>query len=101
MTKAKFIGARLENEYLEMVDKTAEEENMDRTRALKELITMGRKELLLRKYLELYRNGRCSIDKAAEMVGLTVGEMMQEAVKEGIRSTETIDEYKRGFIHLK
>ena len=52
---------------------------------------------MLNRYLELYRKGRCSIDKAAEKVGITVIEMMKEAVAEGIKSTETIEEYRAGL----
>lgn len=39
----------------------------------------------------------CSIDKTAKEVGITVVEMMQEASKAEIRSTETMEEYKRGL----
>lgn len=49
------------------------------------------------KYLNLHREGKCSIDKAAELVGITVTEMMQEAIKANIRSTETIEEYRQGL----
>ena len=59
------------------------------------MVVLGRKQLLIKKYLELYKTGKCSIDKASEVAGITVTEMMQEAVKEGIKSTETIEEYKK------
>lgn len=58
---------------------------------------MGRKQFLLKKYTEGYRDGKCSIDKAAEEVGITVNEMMQEVSKAGIKSEETIEEYKKGL----
>ena len=92
MTEIEFLGARIEKNIISMVEKTAKEEHMDKTRALKHLILLGRKEYLLRKYLELYRDCKCSIDKAAEEVGITVSEMMQEASMAGIQSTESIDE---------
>jgi len=97
MSKISFLGARLEKDIVKMVEKTAEEEHIDKTRALKELLILGRKQFLIQKYLEIYRTGKCSIDKAAEEVGITVTEMMQEAVKAGIKSTETIEEYRRGL----
>jgi predicted HTH domain antitoxin len=58
---------------------------------------MGRKQFLLKKYIELYRDGKCSIDKAAEEIGITVNEMMKEASKAGIKSEETIEEYQKGL----
>jgi len=97
MTEAKFLGVRLEEDFLRMVEDTADEEHTDKTTALKQLIELGRKEFLLKKYLELYRMGRCSIDKAAQAVGLTLPEMMKKAADEGITSSETIEEYREGL----
>ena len=96
MSRAEFIGARFEKYILDMVEDTAREEKVDKTKALKQLVVLGRKQHLLQKHLQLYREGKCSLDKAAEEVGITVAEMMQEAVKAGIKSDETIDDYRKG-----
>ncbi len=101
MSEAQFIGARIEKDIAGMIEDTAKEEYVDKTAALKQLIILGRKQYLLRKYLQLYRDGRCSIDKAAEAIGATVAEMMQEAAKAGIRSSETAEEYREGLELLK
>lgn len=97
MAEAEFLGARVESDIVEMVEHTAQEEHIDKTRALKQLIILGRKQFLIKKNLDLYRSGACSLDKAAEKTGVTVHEMMKEATKAGIESTETIEEYKRGL----
>ncbi len=97
MSEIEFLGARMEKEIIEMVEETAEEEQVDKTKALKELIILGRKKYLLEKYLRLYGEGKCSLDKAAKMAELTVHEMMEEAAKAGLGSQETIEEYKRGL----
>ena len=97
MSEVSFLGARLETDIVRMVEKTAKEEHIDKTKALKELVILGRKQFLIQKHLELYRTGKCSLDKAAEAVGITVSEMMQEAAKAGIKSGETIAEYRRGL----
>ena len=96
-----FLGVRLEKDFIKMVEETANEEHTDKTNALKQLIELGRKEYLLRRYIELYRSGRFSIDKAAAVVGITVAEMMKEAVSEGITSSETIEEYREGLRRLE
>lgn len=57
MTDVEFLGARLEKAIVKMVEKTAEEERVDKTKALKELILLGRRQFLLNKYLECYRKG--------------------------------------------
>ncbi len=97
MSEVQFIGARLEENIILMVEKTAQEEQVDKTKALKDLIILGRKQFLIQRYMELYRRGGCSIDQAAKEVGITVAEMMEEASKAGIKSTETIEEYKAGL----
>lgn len=97
MGEVEFIGARLDKDTIRMVEETAKEEDTDKTQALKELIKLGRKQFLLKKFTEEYRLGKCSIDKAAENVGITVNEMMQEVSGVGIKSSETIEEYRAGL----
>ncbi len=101
MSDTVFLGARVEDDILAMVDQTAAEEHVDKTKALKRLITLGRKKLLLDKALEQYRKGFCSLDKAAKMAHVCVSEMMHEAANAGITSTETIEEYKKGIVLLQ
>ena len=101
MTRVQFLGARLERKIIQMVEQTAKEERVDKTQALKELLLLGRKQYLINKHIELYRRGLCSVDKAAEEVGITMVEMMQEVVKAGLKSTETIEEYKKGLALLQ
>jgi len=101
MMEVEFLGARLEKDIMSIVEKTAQEEHVDKTKALKELIVLGRKQYLLQKYLHLYQEGKCSLDKIAETVGITITEAMQEAVKLGIRSEQTIAEYRKGLEWLK
>ncbi len=101
MSSAEFIGARVEKDIAGMIEDTAKEEYVDKTAALKQLVLLGRKQYLLQKYLKLYREGKCSIDKAAESAGIIVAEMMQEAAKAGIHSSETADDYRKGLELLK
>ncbi len=77
-------------------DKVSEEKRVDRTGAIRILLTAGWKELSLEKALNLYKEGKASIDKAAKIAGLTVSEMMEEAAARGIKSDETIEEYRKG-----
>lgn len=92
-----FLGARIEPEILEIVDRTAEEKKVDRTGAIKILISVGWKELNLEKALQLYHEGKISIDKASKIARLTMNEIMNEIAAKGIKSDETIEEYKEGI----
>lgn len=55
-----------------------------------------KKGIRLDKALQLYQEGRISVDKAAKIAGLTVSEMMDEISAYGIKSDETIEEYREG-----
>jgi len=101
MTEVEFLGARLEKNIIAMVEETAKEDYVDKTKALKELIILGRKHFLIKRCLNLYRDGKCSIDKATKICKITVNEMMKEATKEGIKSSETIEEYRHGLVLLR
>lgn len=93
----KFLGVRIEPQIMEIVDKVAEENKVDKTSAVKILVNAGWRELQLEKALQFYRDGKVSIDKAAKIAGITVSEMMEEAVAYGIKSDETIEEYRQGL----
>ena len=57
MSEIEFLGARLEKAIVQMVEDTAKEEYTDKTKALKDLIILGRKQVLEKKCLEQYRKG--------------------------------------------
>ncbi len=48
------------------------------------------------KALQLYREGKISVDKAARISGLTVSEMVDEISAHGIKSDEAIEECREG-----
>jgi len=93
----RFLGARIEQEIMDIVERVAEERNVDKTAAIKTLVTVGWKELRLEKAVQLYRKGEVSVDKAAKIAGLTVSEMMNEIAMSGVRSDETVEEYREGI----
>lgn len=96
MHKSKFLGARLEKEVYDLVNKVAQEENLDKTSSIKILIQEGWKGLRLKKALNQYEKGLISVDKAAELSGITVNEMMKIIASHGIKSEETLEEYRKG-----
>ena len=96
----KFLGARIEPQILSRVDSVAEEYNINRTSAIKILVNAGWKDLQLKRAIELYRKGKISIDKAAEISEISVSEMMQEIALYWIKSEESIEEYREGVKRL-
>ena len=97
MYKTKFLGVRMEKEVYDIIDKVTQEENLDKTSAIKILIREGWKELRLKKALNKYEQGLISVDKSAKLAGLTINEMMKEIASHGIKSEETLEEYRNGL----
>ena len=96
MHKTKFFGARMEKEIYDIINKVSQEENLDKTSTVKILINEGWRGLRLKKALSQYEKGLISVDKAAEMSGITMSEMMKIIASHGIKSEETLEEYRRG-----
>lgn len=97
MTETKFLGARIEKEIYDIIEEIAHEEKLDKTSAIKILIYEGWKELRLKKALTQYEKGLVSVDRAAKIAGVTVSEIMSIIASKGIRSEETIEEYRKGI----
>ena len=96
MHKTKFFGARIEKEVYDIINKVAQEEKLDKTSTVKILISEGWKGLRLKKALSQYEKGLISVDKAAEISGVTISEIMKIISSHGIKSEETLEEYRKG-----
>jgi len=74
------VTARLKTGLLREIQEIAEEESIDRSSAIQRLLQIGLKEYRMEKALNLYRNGKVTLWKAAELAGVSLREMM-EAIK--------------------
>ena len=81
---ATHISGRIGKNQFEILDKIAEMEKTDRSTVLRKIIDIGSKEYLKQKAAELYRKGKISIGKAAELAELSLWEMYEHLDKEGI-----------------
>ncbi|MBI4043447.1 MAG: UPF0175 family protein [Candidatus Diapherotrites archaeon] len=55
-----------------------------------------KKSLKLGRVADSYKKGKASIDKAAKVAGLTVSEMMETVAARGMKSDETVEDYRQG-----
>ena len=95
-----FYGVRLEDQIAKVIELVSKEIHADKTTAIKLLIAEGWENYRLKKALKLYAEGKISIDKAAEISGITVTEMMHEAGNRNLGSTETVHEFNEGLKKL-
>lgn len=95
MTKLVSIGIRLPEKLLKLLEEKAEEENLDRSTAIRQMIARGLEEYRKEKAAKLYREGKTSISGAAKMAGLTVREMVEYLIEKGYRSSYTYEDLKK------
>lgn len=77
-------SVRLPKEMVEEIEKLSKNEGIDKGTLLRELIAESLKEYKVKKALELYREGKVSLWKAAEIAGITYREALEELKKRNI-----------------
>jgi len=77
-------SVRLPKEVVEEIEKLSKEEGIDKGTLIRKLIAESLREYKIKKALELYREGRVSLWKAAEMAGITYREALEELRKRNI-----------------
>jgi len=73
---AEIMSFRLPAETRAMLDELAEDEAKDKSELVRELLTMGLKEKKLQKAIELYKDGKVTLWKAARMADVSLWKMM-------------------------
>ncbi|RLI86164.1 MAG: hypothetical protein DRO98_05765 [Archaeoglobales archaeon] len=77
-------SVRLPREIVEEIEKLSRDEGVDRGTLIRKLIAESLKEYKIKKALELYREGKVSLWKAAEIAGITYTEALEELKRRNI-----------------
>ncbi len=77
-------SVRLPKEIVEEIERLSKEEGIDKGTLIRKLIVESLKEYKIKKALELYREGKVSLWKAAEIAGITYREALEELRKRNI-----------------
>jgi predicted HTH domain antitoxin len=94
MTKT--MSIRMDQDNYEFLAKLTEEDQSDLSKAVRDLVTRGRISLAV----ERYQGGEVSLGKAAEVAGLSVGQLMVVLQKFGIKANIDQDDYRRSLENL-
>lgn len=81
----------MSDKHLKKLEEIAKEERVHRANAISEIFELGIKEWKLRRALRLYREGKITLWKAAEIAELTLHEMIDAIDKEGIPYDYDVD----------
>jgi len=92
------ISVRVDRKFAEELERLAKMKGIDKSTTIRELLKIGLKEVKLKETLELLREGKITVWKAAEMLEITYRELLEEMKKHNIMfpisKEELIDELK-------
>lgn len=91
MTK-EVVSARLPKETVDLIEKIANEEKVDKSTVLDRALDHYIREWKLQKALESYREGDTTLPRAAEIAGLTIWEMIDTLSKRKIQPQYDIED---------
>ncbi|MGO8731814.1 MAG: UPF0175 family protein [Terriglobia bacterium] len=94
MTKT--MSIRMDRENYEFLTEISREGRSDLSKAVRELVMRGRVMLAV----ERYKKGDASLGKAAQLAGLSVGQMMTLLAEFGVESRIEKDDYLEGLKNL-
>jgi predicted HTH domain antitoxin len=94
MTKT--MSIRMDSENYEFLTEITKEERSDLSKAVRDLVSRGRVLLAV----ERYKKGDASLGKAAQLAGLSVGQMMTLLTEFGVESRIEKDDYLQGLKNL-
>ena len=83
---AKTITTRLDDEYVDKIDKMAAKKGIDRSAILRLFLVQSIKEYMIQDSLEDY-TGRMTLWEATQQCNLTLWEMVQEVKQANIHTT--------------
>jgi predicted HTH domain antitoxin len=94
MTKT--MSIRMDRDNYEFLSAISREEGSDLSKAVRDLVTRGRVLLAVEKY----RKGEASLGKAAQVAGLSVGQMMTLLAEFGVRTRIDQEDYRQSLENL-
>lgn len=91
------MSIRFPQDELELIEELASTERIDKSTAVRELVEMGRVYFAVSKYKE----GKISIEKAAEIANLSLSEMIDLLASLGMKSKIEMEDYVAGAKAVK
>lgn len=91
------FSCRLDDKEITFIEQYAKERNESKAKMLRDLLEEGRKM----EAVQLYRKGRASLGKAAEIAGVCVSEFMDLLSDFGVSSNLSLVDFKESLRHAK
>ena len=91
------VGTRLPEDIVKNIEYIAEEEKVDKSRLLRNLIAVAIKEKLIDLALEKYSKREVSLGRAAELANIPIADFMVIAAKRKIPVNYTLEDLEEDF----
>ncbi|MBS7252248.1 MAG: UPF0175 family protein [Candidatus Jordarchaeaceae archaeon] len=89
------ISSRVEKEILEEIERISKKRGVDRSVVIREMLKQGIKEFKLKEALQLLRERKITVWRAAEMADATYREILDSLKRYNIPFPVTLEEIKR------
>ena len=93
----KVITSRISKEYFDDLKMIEKDEQADRAEVIRKLLAKGIKEWKLKKAIELLREHKVTLRKAAKIASVSYVEMLNLASKHGIDIGYTLEDLEKDF----
>lgn len=90
----KNMSVRLKEDLMKEAERLANLERVDKSVIIREALEKGFAEVKLEIALDRFSEGKASTSEAAKIAGLSIGEMMDETVKRGLKPNITAEDLK-------
>lgn len=90
----KNVSIRLREGFIKEAEKLAKLEMVDKSVIIREALEKGLSEVRLETAIDMFRKGKASTGEASGIAGVSIGEMMDEITKRGIKPDITKEDLK-------
>ncbi len=91
------ITTRVPDDLEEKIERISRIEHLDKSTVVRRLLSNAVQEWLIDYALSQYRDGKITIGRAAQMVGIPLREMIAIATKKGIPFQYSLDDLREDF----
>ncbi|NOZ69540.1 MAG: hypothetical protein GXP46_09950 [Deferribacteres bacterium] len=91
------LSMRINEDDYKFLSALANEEKEDVSKAVRELLDLGRIMLAIEKY----KKSEASIEKAARIAGVSISKMMDILQEHGVEANIEYEDYIKGLKHLR
>ena len=97
----KIFATRLDNDSLNYIGVVSKESKIDKSESFRMLLKKGIELDRKQRALQLYMQGKLSLEGAVKFADMYMGEFLEFMEQEGVESNLTLEMVKKGMLNIK